>query len=86
MLTLIIKDGKHVARGTKIENNLYKMKVSARKPSATHSKFTTCTQTFQATEPTQNWETWYKQYGHIGYSGLQKLLDLNLVDGLMVDT
>ena len=86
-LTLIMKDGKHVARGTKIENNLYKMKVSARKLGATYSKSTTCTpQTFQATEPTQSRETWHKRYGHIGYSDLQKLLDLNLVDGLTVDT
>jgi hypothetical protein len=86
-LTLITKDGKQVARGTKVGNNLYKMKVSIRKPGAIYSKSTTCTpQTFQATEPTQTWETWHRRYGHIGYSGLQKLHDLKLVDGFTVDT
>jgi GAG-pre-integrase domain len=86
-IKLITKDGKHVARGTKIDNNLYKMKVSIRKPGAINSKSTTCTpQTFQAAEPTQSWEIWHKRYGHIGYSGLQKLLDLNLIDGFTVDT
>jgi len=85
-ILLTTKDGKHVAKGTKINNNLYKMKVSIRKPGATYSKSTTCTpQTFQASEPTQSWETWHKRYGHIGYTGLQKLHDLNLVDGFTVD-
>jgi hypothetical protein len=86
-LILITKDGKQVAKGTKVDNNLYKMNVSVKKPGATFSKTTTCTpQTFQATEPTQTWETWHKRYGHIGYSGLQKLYDLKLVDGFTVDT
>ena len=87
VLILITKDGKQVARGTKIDNNLYKMNVSVKKPGAIYSKSTTCTpQTFQATEPTQSWETWHKRYGHIGYSGLQKLHDLKMVDGFTVDT
>jgi hypothetical protein len=43
-------------------------------------------QTFHATEPMQSWETWHKQYGHISYSGLQKLLNLKIVDGFTVDT
>ena len=63
------------------------MKVSIQKPGATHSKNTACTpQSFQATESTQSWETWHKWYGHISYSGLQKLLDIKLVDGFTVDT
>jgi hypothetical protein len=33
-LTLITKDGTTVARGTKVENNLYKMEVAIRKPNA----------------------------------------------------
>ena len=86
-IIFITKDGKHVVKGTKIDNNLYKMKVSIRKPGATISKLTTCTpQTFQATEPTQSWEIWHRRYGHVGYSGLQKLHDLNMVDGFTVDT
>jgi hypothetical protein len=39
-----------------------------------------------ATEPGQSWETWHKRFGHISYSGLQKLLDLDLVEGFSVDT
>jgi hypothetical protein len=39
-----------------------------------------------ATEHAQSWETWHKRYGHIGYTGLQKLLDNKLVDGFVVDT
>ena len=63
------------------------MKVSIRKPGATTSKTKMCTpQTFQATEPTQSWEIWHRRYRHIGYSGLQKLHDLNMVDGFAVDT
>ena len=31
------------------------------------------------------WETWHRRYGHIGYSGLQKLLDLELVDGFEIN-
>ena len=87
VLILITKDGKQVAKGTKVNNNLYKMKVSIWKPGASYPKSSTCTpQTFQATEPTQTWETWHQRYGHIGYSGLQKLHDLKLVDGFTVDT
>jgi hypothetical protein len=37
-------------------------------------------------EPAQSWETWHKCFGHISYSGLQKILDLNLVNGLNIDT
>ena len=43
-------------------------------------------QTFAGTESAQSWETWHKRYGHIGYSGLQKLLDNKMVEGLEVDT
>ena len=87
VLTLTTKDGQHITQGTKIANHLYKMKVSIQKPGASCSKIMACTpQTFQATEPTQSWKVWHKRYGHIGYSGLQKLLDLNMVDGFMVDT
>ena len=86
-ICLTTRDGKYVARDTKIGSNLYKMKVFTRKLGASCSKTTICTpQTFQATEPSQSWETWHKRYRHIGYSGLQKLLDLNLIDGFTVDT
>jgi hypothetical protein len=86
-ITLITKDGKSIAKGTKISNNLYKMKVSVREPNATHTKkYTATPQTFMSNEPSQSWETWHNRFGHISYSGLQKLLDLKLVDGFTVDT
>jgi hypothetical protein len=31
------------------------------------------------------WEMWHRRFGHIGYSGLQKLLDKHLVNGLHID-
>ena len=62
------------------------MKVSVRKLDALYTKGTAIIpQTFQTTKHTQSWEVWHKRYGHIGYSGLQRLLDLNLVDGFTVN-
>jgi GAG-pre-integrase domain len=85
-LTMVTKDGKRVAKGTKINNNLYKMKIKVRNPHAQYIKTTTSTpQTFVAAEPAQSWETWHRRYGHVSYSGLQKLLNNNLVDGFTVD-
>ena len=40
---------------------------------------------FISNEEIQDWETWHRRYGHIGYSGLQKLIDLKMVDGLTVN-
>lgn len=40
---------------------------------------------FISNEEAQDWETWHKQYGHIGYSGLQKLIDLKMVDSLTIN-
>ena len=85
-LILITKDGKHVGYGKKISNNLYKIKISIRKATLTPSKTHTANpQTFIGCEPAASWETWHRRYGHVGYSGLQKLLDKNLVDGFHVD-
>ena len=56
VLTLITKDGTPVAQGTKVENNLYKMKVAIK----TLTPFSTVPQIFSITQPTQNWETWHK--------------------------
>jgi hypothetical protein len=87
VLTLITKDGISVARGTKIENNLYKMNVAIRKPNnTTYPKATIATpQTFSANEPAQSWETWHKRFGHTSYGRLQQMLDNNLVEGFGVD-
>ena len=81
-IILITKDGKRVAEGKKLNNFLYGMNVREKPPTLTSESF----QTFVCTESAQSWETWHKHYGHVGYSGLQKLLDNNMVEGLKVDT
>jgi transposase InsO family protein len=43
-------------------------------------------QTFFIHEPAQSWEIWHKRFGHVNYSGLQKLLDHNLVEGFNVNS
>ena len=83
-LTLITKEGKSVAKGTQIENNLYKMEVTINRPENKYPNEVK-PQSFVVNEPSQNWETWHKRFGHIGYSGLQYLLDHNLVEGFNVD-
>jgi hypothetical protein len=86
MITLVTKDGRRVAQGKKVNNNLYRMSVSVRKPTSTPSKNNTVTpKTFAGNEPSLSWETWHRRFGHISYSGLQKLLDNNMVDGFNVD-
>src|SRR6202453_665188 len=80
-IILITKDGKRVAKGNRLNNFLYGMNVRVKSPTLTSES----PQTFAGMESAQSWETWHKHYGHIGYSGLQKLLDNNMVEGLEVD-
>ena len=80
-LTLVTKDGKHVAHGKKMDKHLYKMNVSAK--NAIHTSRDNEAFNSQGTIP--SWETWHKHYGHVGYSGLQKILDGNMVEGFTVD-
>ena len=40
---------------------------------------------FSTASPSQTWETWHQWFGHIGYSGIKKLLDNQLVDRLHID-
>ena len=84
-LTLMDVDGTPVAQGTQIENHLYKMEVTLVKPDIKPID-EVIPQTFIVSEPSQNWETWHKRFGHIGYSGLQYMLDKNLVNGFNVNT
>jgi len=86
-LILITKDGTLVAWGTKVENNLYKIKVAICKLNATIPKANIATpQCFVAHESAQSWEIWHKWFGHIGYSRLQHMLDKNIVEGFSIDT
>jgi hypothetical protein len=50
------------------------------KPGTTHSD---CA--FNVASPSITWETWHRRFGHVGYSGIKKLLDNQLVDGLEID-
>ncbi|KIJ89507.1 hypothetical protein K443DRAFT_117888, partial [Laccaria amethystina LaAM-08-1] len=59
-ITLITKDGKSIARCKKISNNLYRMKLTIRKPGSSTTKSMTVTpQTYLTSEPAQSWETWH---------------------------
>ena len=85
-LILVTKDGNRIGYSKKINNHLYKMMMSIRKsilaPTKTH---TANPQTFVGREPAMSWDIWHRRYGHVGYSGLQQLLDRNLVNRLYVD-
>ena len=69
-VSLITESKKCAAQGTRMKNNLYKMRFTIRKPTVATM---------------HSWETWHKRYGHIGYAGLQKLLDNRLVEDFAVD-
>jgi GAG-pre-integrase domain len=85
-ITLVTKDGRPVAHGKKIDNHLYRMKLTVWKPHSIPSKnHTVNPQTFIGCEPALSWEMWHRQFGHVEYSGLQKLLDKKLVDGFNVN-
>ena len=80
------KNGNPVTTGLKINNHLYCLNLVTRKPRGNlPNDRSENLRVFKSTEETQNWETWHRQFGHIGYSGLQKLVDLKMVDGLSVD-
>ena len=85
-ITLKNKNGDIVAAGTKILNNLYKMKLQTWIPCETHIiNSTKNLQTFTITEPVPNLETWHRWFGHVSYTGLQRLFDRKMVDGFTVD-
>ena len=80
ILSLLTKDKQTVAKGAKVRNNLYKLRFK-HTPRMAHSE---CA--FNTTSSSQTWETWHRHFGHVGYSGIKKLLDNQLVDGLQIDT
>ena len=80
------KQGNIVAIGSKMDNNLYQLKLKPRIPTKIlPNKSPNTLYSFQTTGETQDWDTWHRRYGHIGYSGLQKLFDLKMVNGLTVN-
>jgi hypothetical protein len=66
------------------ENNLFKMLVKVREQHKTHP--VNAEAAFATAERLESWETWHKRFRHVSYSGLQRLLEANLVEGFKVDT
>ena len=78
-ITLRTHDGTPVARGIRLSNRLYQMSFTlAPAPTATELSLAALTSA-------PSWETWHRRFGHVRYSGLQKLLDKHLVNGLHID-
>ena len=69
-LILISKDGKNIAKGNKISNNLYKMNLKPQ--NLERGGLTTQPESYVNTEPAQSWEIWHWHFGHVGYTGLNK--------------
>jgi transposase InsO family protein len=62
------------------------MKMRTRRPSTrTNIVRASTAQVNSAEEVAQSWETWHKRFGHVGYSGLQRMMQGRLVDGFNVD-
>ena len=86
-LTLITTNGVPVAQGSKVGNNLYKMRVAIRDTKViTPRALQTKPHIFSLNGPVQNWETWHRRFAHTSYGRLQYMLDNNLVYGFTVDT
>lgn len=83
LLTLTSADRMTIAEGIKVSGNLYKMRVTVKKniPVDTPKNG----RVFQANDTSQNWETWHKRFGHVSYSGLRRLYQEKMVNGLTVD-
>ena len=58
-MTLITKDGKRVAKGKKINNNLYKMDLKPQKTNkiCSNNVGNNSSQSYITVEPAQSWET-----------------------------
>ena len=81
-IMLITKNRMPVAQGIKIHNHLYCMKMDLKHPNQSN---TFQSQTFVVNNKLPTWETWHRYFGHVGYTGLQKLLDGTMVEGFTVD-
>ena len=81
-LTLTAKSRSHIAQGPRIANNLYKLRFTLKRPVQVENKRTNHIFT---TQEMPSWETWHRHFGHIGYTGLQKMYQLGLVNGFGMD-
>jgi len=83
-LNLIAQHGTCIAQGYKITNNLYKLCLYI--PACKNSIQDHVEHTFATAPSPPNWETWHQRFGHISYSRLQQMHDLDLVEGFTVNT
>lgn len=74
ILSLKTKSSQVIMQGKKLNPNLYHMSLKVAKPD----------QINVIHKIIPSWTTWHLHFGHIGYSGLQKLVDQIMVDGLEV--
>ena len=78
-ITLCAPDKTPIVQGIQLSNCLYQLSFTlAPAPSTTELSLAALTSV-------PSWETWHQQFAHIGYSGLQKLLDKHLVNSLHID-
>ena len=75
ILSLKTKSGQVVMQGKKLNPNLYHMNLKVIKPD----------QINVICKVIPSWITWHLCFEHIGYSGLKKLVDQRMVDGLEVE-
>jgi hypothetical protein len=71
---------KPVAMAEKTNNNLYLLDVKAK-----HVMHKIQAMNANAKNGLDSWATWHKHYRHIGYTGLQTILDHQMVTGFKVD-
>lgn len=81
-LTLTAKSGSHVTQGLRIHNNLYSLRFTLRRTAHTQDKID---EYIFASQGMPSWEVWHQRFGHIGYTSLQRMHELGLVDSFDVD-
>jgi hypothetical protein len=79
ILTLWAQDTP-VAMANKTTNNLYLLDAEVKRETNT-----ALTMTANANSNMDSWLTWHKRFGHIGYTGLQTILDHQMVNGFTVN-
>jgi len=100
-IVLTTNNGVQVTQGVQVANNLYKLAVELPKWATKRSHVNVSGHgmchnghmnadsapmiCFIGKQPCQTWEEWHHHFGHVSYSGLQKLLDGNMVEGLHID-
>jgi GAG-pre-integrase domain len=82
ILALQMNDSTIIARGNKVCDMLYNLTFAI----STTSTNITCAFNAAEQQSLPTWETWHRQFGHVSYKGIKKLLDLNLVDNLHINT